>query len=122
MPCFRLPCRALGAAVAVAGGTLPAAALDYQTWARASSAFKGGYVLSLAEYYGTIAQAPKSHAFETAQAYRECFSGTDSDWLARQVEAYVTRNPAVSEKEMIFIVHAAFRDLCKGILDKVPPS
>ena len=98
-----------------------AQALDYKTWSRASAGFKGGYVLALAEYYGTVAQLPKPEAFETVQAYRECFAGTDSRWLAEQVEAYVTRNPAAAEQEMVFVTHAAFRDICKVMLEKVPP-
>jgi hypothetical protein len=96
----------------------PVQALDYKTWSRATAGFKGGYVLALAEYYGTVAQAPKTEAFETVEAYRECFAGTDSHWLAQQVEGFVARNPALAEQEMVFVAHAAFREICKVMLEK----
>lgn len=114
--------RTILAALLVAAAAPSAQALDYKTWSRASAGFKGGYVLALAEYYGTVAQVPKSEAFETLQAYRECFAGTDSHWLTEQVEAYVARNPSAAEQEMVFVTHAAFREICKVMLGKVPPA
>ena len=96
----------------------PAADFTYQEYAKASDAWKRGFVFAISRYVSIVAQPDEEAPYPVRAAFQRCLANTTDEHLARQVETYVTRNPATSKGPMITVVMRALFALCRSEIER----
>jgi len=94
----------------------------YKEYAKASEAWKRGFVFGIARYMSTVAQPDEEPPYPVRTAFQRCLSASTDGVLVRQVEAYVAANPSASHGPMITVVMRALFDLCRAEISKTPPQ
>ena len=100
----------------------PAADFTYQEYAKASDAWKRGFVFAISRYVSIVAQPDEEAPYPVRAAFQRCLANATDEHLARQVETYVTRNPATSKGPMVTVVMRALFALCRSDIEKAQSS
>jgi len=107
----------------------PSAATDftYKEYTKASDAWRRGFVFAISRYVTIVAQPDEEAPYPVRTAFERCLSGATDELLVKQVEAYVTRNPAASNGPMVTVVMRMLFAKCRSEIEKersfgVPPS
>jgi hypothetical protein len=99
----------------------PSIATDftYKEYMKASDAWKRGFVFAISRYVSVVAQPDEEAPYPVRTAFEQCLSGATDELLVRQVDAYVTRNPATSNGPMVAVVMRTLFAKCRPEIEKV---
>jgi hypothetical protein len=109
--------------VLVAALISPALAEDltYKDYAKASEAWRRGFVFGISQYMSAVAQPDEQPPYQVRTALKRCLSASTDSLLVRRVEAYVSANPGISNTPMSTVVLRALFDLCRADISKAKP-
>ena len=102
----------------------PALAQDftYKDYAKASEAWRRGFVFGISQYMSAVAQPDEEPPYPVRAALKRCLGASTDNLLVRRVEAYVAANPGISNAPMSTVVLRALFDLCRADISKAKPS
>jgi hypothetical protein len=110
--------------VLVAALISPALAEDlaYKDYAKASEAWRRGFVFAISQYMSAVAQPDEESPYPVRTALKRCLGASTDSVLARRVEAYVSANPGISNTPMSTLVLAIGRnDIAAGFIRLTRP-
>ena len=96
----------------------PAADFTYQEYAKASDAWKRGFVFAISRYVSVVAQPDEEAPYPVRTAFQRCLANATDEHLARQVETFVARNPAAANGPMVTVVMRALFALCRSEIER----
>jgi hypothetical protein len=95
--------------------------LTYKEYAKASEAWRHGFVFGISQYMSAVAQPDEEPPYPVRTALKRCLGGSTDRLLARHVEAYVAANLGISNAPMSTVVLRALFDLCRADISKTKP-
>ena len=108
--------------VLLLGSPTLATEFTYKEYAKASEAWKRGFVFGVSRYISTVAQPDEEPPYPVRSAFQRCLGDSTDSVLVRHVETYVAANPSASHGSMITVVMRALFDLCRAEISKIRPS
>ena len=93
----------------------------YKDYAKASEAWRHGFVFGISQYMSAVAQPDEEPPYPVRTALKRCLSASTDSLLAQRVEAYVAANPGISNAPMSTVVLRALFDLCRADISKAKP-
>jgi hypothetical protein len=93
----------------------------YKDYAKASEAWRHGFVFGISQYMSAVAQPDEEPPYPVRTALKRCLSASTDSLLAQRVEAYVSANPGISNAPMSTVVLRALFDLCRTDISKAKP-
>ena len=107
--------------VLLLGSPTLATEFTYKEYAKASEAWKRGFVFGVSRYISTVAQPDEEPPYPVRSAFQRCLGDSTDTVLVRHVETYVAANPSASHGPMITVVMRALFDLCRAEISKIRP-
>jgi len=107
--------------VLLVGSPTLATEFTYKEYAKASEAWKRGFVFGVSRYISTVAQPDEEPPYPVRSAFQRCLGDSTDSVLVRHVETYVAANPSASHGPMITVVMRALFDLCRADISKIRP-
>ena len=107
--------------VLLLGSPTLATEFTYKEYAKASDAWKRGFVFGVSRYISTVAQPDEEPPYPVRSAFQRCLGDSTDTVLVRHVETYVAANPSASHGPMITVVMRALFDLCRVEISKIRP-
>jgi hypothetical protein len=98
----------------------PSAGADftYQEYTKSAELWKRGFVFGISRYMSAVAQPDEEPPYPVRTAFQRCLASATDTLLAREVEAYVTANPASSKGPMVAVIMRAFFNLCRAEIER----
>jgi hypothetical protein len=96
----------------------PGADFTYQEYAKASDAWKRGFVFAISRYVSVVAQPDEEAPYPVRTAFQRCLANATDEHLARQVATHVARNPAAANGPMVTVVMRALFALCRAEIER----
>jgi hypothetical protein len=93
----------------------------YKEYAKASEAWKRGFVFGIARYVTVVAQPDEEPPYPVRTAFQKCLGDSADSVLVRHVEAYISANPGASNGPMVAVVMRALFDFCHAEISKLTP-
>jgi hypothetical protein len=86
----------------------------YKEYAKASEAWRRGFVFGIAQYMTAVAQPDEEQPYPVRAAFQRCLGPSTDSVLVHHVEAYVAAHPENTNGPMTAVVMRAFFDVCRA--------
>ena len=95
--------------------------LTYKDYAKASEAWRRGFVFGISQYMSAVAQPDEEPPYPVRTGLKRRLGASPDHLLVRRVQEYVMANPGVSNAPMSTVVLRALFDLCRADISKAKP-
>ena len=95
---------------------------NYREYAKASEAWRRGFVFGISQYVSAVAQPDEEPPYPVRTAFKRCLGASTDSILVRHVDKHVAANPGGSNGPMTAVIMRALFDFCRAEISRATPS